>query len=122
MRTQHDVICKRLANKVAVVAGASRGIGAVAALRLASEGACVVVAAPPGEVDGIAAVVEEITGLDGQAVGATFDAAEDESSAALLDKAAKTFGGIDIFHANFADQSIIFDDSNAIRWTTRCST
>ena len=111
---QHDVICKRLANKVAVVAGASRGIGAVTALRLASEGACVVVAAPPGEVDGIAAVVEEITGLGGQAVGATFDAAEDESFAALLDKAAKTFGGIDIFHANFADQSIIFDDSNAI--------
>lgn len=103
MRTQHDVICKRLANKVAVVAGASRGIGAVTALRLASEGACVVVAAPPGEVDGIAAVVEEITGLGGQAVGATFDAAEDESFAALLDKAAKAFGGIDIFHANFAD-------------------
>ena len=88
--------------------------GAVTALRLASEVASVVVAAPPGEVDGIAAVVEEITGLGGQAVGATFDAAEDESFAALLDKAAKTFGGIDIFHANFADQSIIFDDSNAI--------
>ncbi|HWV12077.1 MAG TPA: SDR family oxidoreductase [Sphingobium sp.] len=34
--------------------------------------------------------------------------------AALMDETAKTFGGINIFHANFADQNIIFDDNNII--------
>lgn len=109
-----NAICRRLKDKVAIVAGASRGIGAVTALRLASEGASVVVAAPPGEAEGIAAVVEQALAARGTAIGATFDAADDASFAALVAQAEQAFGGIDIFHANFADQSIIFDDTNAI--------
>ena len=99
---------------MAIVAGASRGIGAVTALRLASEGAAVVVAAPRGEADGIAAVVGRALAFGGQAIGATFDAAEDDSFKALIEQTAHAFGGVDIFHANFADQSIIFDDTNAV--------
>jgi NAD(P)-dependent dehydrogenase (short-subunit alcohol dehydrogenase family) len=111
---QDDAICRRLKNKVAIVAGASRGIGAVTALRLVAEGAAVVVAAPPSESEGVASVVKQAVELGGEAVGATFDAGEDDSFAALIKEADKTFGGFDIFHANFADQSIIFDDTNAI--------
>lgn len=109
-----DIICQRLKNKVAIVAGASRGIGAVTALRLASEGAAVVIAGPPGEIEGTAAVVEQAQASGGQAIAATFDAAEDSSFVALMEKAIEVFGGVDIFHANFADQSIIFNDTNAI--------
>lgn len=110
---QQDSICRRLNGKVAIVAGASRGIGAVTALRLSAEGAAVVVAAPPSEADDTAAVVEQAIALGGTAIGATFDAADDKSFAALIGEATGMFGGVDIFHANFADQSIIFDDSNA---------
>ncbi|HWV12078.1 MAG TPA: SDR family NAD(P)-dependent oxidoreductase [Sphingobium sp.] len=62
---QDQAICQRLKHKVAVVAGADRGIGAVTALRLFTEGAAVVVAASPCEANGIASVVEQITGFGG---------------------------------------------------------
>jgi len=109
-----DTICKRLHGKVAVVAGASRGIGAITALRLSAEGAAVVVAAPHSEADAVAGVVEQAKAAGGQAIAAVFDAAQDASFATLAETTIQVFGGIDIFHANFADQSIIFDDTNAL--------
>jgi NAD(P)-dependent dehydrogenase (short-subunit alcohol dehydrogenase family) len=83
-------------------------------MRLAAEGAAVVVAAPPSEAEAIASVVAQLEATGAQAIGATFDGAHDASFASLVAQSVEAFGGIDIFHANFADQSIIFDDTNAL--------
>jgi NAD(P)-dependent dehydrogenase (short-subunit alcohol dehydrogenase family) len=109
-----DFMSRRLFGKVAIVAGASRGIGAVTAQRLAREGASVVVAAPASEAEDVAAVVEAIMADGGEAAAASFDAAVDCSFSELLADAVNRYGGIDIFHANFADQSIIFEDSHIL--------
>lgn len=104
----------RLDNKVAIIAGASRGIGEVTARRLAQEGASVVVAGPPSEEAAVARIAAEIIAIGGRASGAVFDATDDASFAALCDGALAQFGGIDVFHANFADQAIILEDSDIL--------
>ena len=111
---QVDGVLHRLSGKVVVVAGASRGIGEVTARRLASEGASVVVAGPPSEEAAVEAVAADIGRGGGRAIGALFDATEDASFAALCDTAIAAFGGIDVFHANFADQAILLEDSDII--------
>lgn len=104
----------RLDGKVAIVAGASRGIGEVTARRLAYEGAGVVVAGPPSDEAAVAVIVAEIIAEGGRALGAVFDAADDASFATLCDAAVAQFGGIDVFHANFADQAILLEDSDIL--------
>jgi 3-oxoacyl-[acyl-carrier protein] reductase len=68
---------KPLENKLALVTGSSRGIGAAIAIRLAAEGASVIVnyAASPGRAE---AVVNEIkkTGGQAEAVGADLNTTE----------------------------------------------
>lgn len=105
--------CHRLVGKVAVVAGASTGIGRATALRLAAEGAQVLAGSPAGERALIDSLVAEIAAAGGTAQGASFDATDDASVAAMVDAAVAAFGGIDIFHANFADLRVIFEDSDA---------
>lgn len=106
--------CRRLVDKVIVVAGASSGIGRATALRLAAEGAKVVAASPASEKDKIDSLVQEITGKGGQALGCHFDATDDASVARLIDTAASSFGGIDAVHANFADLRILMTDSDVL--------
>lgn len=105
--------CRRMAGKVAVVAGASTGIGRATALRLGREGASLVVGSPAAEQSLIDSLVEEINGAGGKAVGQAFDATDDASIQALGQAAVSAFGGIDAFHANFADLRVIFQDSDA---------
>ncbi|OCC24488.1 hypothetical protein MB02_07295 [Croceicoccus estronivorus] len=114
MGMEWECNCRRLEGKVAIVAGASRGIGEVTASRLAAEGAAVVVAAPERERDAIDAVVASIRDHGGDAAGAVFDGADDASFAALCDLTINQYGGLDIFHANFADQSLLADDTNIL--------
>jgi NAD(P)-dependent dehydrogenase (short-subunit alcohol dehydrogenase family) len=94
---------RRLAGKVAVVAGGATGIGAETSRRLASEGAHVVV----GDIDCESAerVAASIRDTGEQAVSARFDLGDEESVAALIQKAVETFGCIDLLHANGADLS-----------------
>jgi NADP-dependent 3-hydroxy acid dehydrogenase YdfG len=66
---------------VAVVTGASSGIGAATARRLAAEGFHVIAAAR--RADRLAAVVDEITAAGGAATAVTCDVTSDESVAAL---------------------------------------
>lgn len=96
-----------------MVAGASTGIGRATALRLAGEGAHVVAGSPAGERALIDGLVAEIAAAGGSARSAAFDATDDASLAALVEGAVAAFGGIDVFHANFADLRVIFDDTDA---------
>jgi NAD(P)-dependent dehydrogenase (short-subunit alcohol dehydrogenase family) len=103
-----------LSGKVAVVAGGGSGIGAATAIRLADEGAAVVVGDLVGaKADAVAA---GIRAAGGRAVGTRFDIAVDEQVAELMATAVTEFGGLDLVHANAADlsESTIFSDTDAV--------
>lgn len=109
--------CRRLVDKVIIVAGASTGIGRATALRLAAEGAMVVAASPAQEKVRIDSLVQEIESRGGRALGTDFDATDDASVAALIAFAADRCGGIDAVHANFADLRVLMTDSDVLTVT-----
>jgi NAD(P)-dependent dehydrogenase (short-subunit alcohol dehydrogenase family) len=78
---------------VALVTGAGSGIGRAIALRLAAEGACVVVA--DRDADAAAAVAAEIGGPD-VAISVAADVTDAAQVAASIAEAALAFGGIDL--------------------------
>jgi rhamnulose-1-phosphate aldolase/alcohol dehydrogenase len=84
---------KPLATRVAFVTGAGSGIGRAIAIRLAAEGACVVVA----DVDAASAakVAAEIGSSD-VAVAVTADVTDEFQVAAALSAATLAFGGVDL--------------------------
>ena len=84
---------KPLATRIALVTGAGSGIGRAIALRLAAEGACVVVA--DRDAESAAAVAAEIGGPD-FAVACTADVTDEEQVAAAVAAAALAFGGADL--------------------------
>lgn len=86
---------KRLGGKVAVVTGASKGIGAAIALALAHEGAAVVVGYA-GDGEGAARTVAAITGAGGRATSVQARVERIAEARALIDAAADSFGGLDI--------------------------
>ena len=91
-----------LADKVVVCAGSATGIGAETALRLAKEGARVVI----GDVNLAAAqaLVDQIAAAGGQGLAAEFDIVEPESVRALVASAVAHFGGLDAMHVNATDR------------------
>jgi rhamnulose-1-phosphate aldolase/alcohol dehydrogenase len=84
---------KPLATRIALVTGAGSGIGRAIALRLAAEGACVVVA--DRDAESAAAVAAEIGGPD-FAIACTADVTDEEQVAAAIAAAALAFGGVDL--------------------------
>lgn len=87
-----------LSNKVAIITGASSGIGYAAAKLFAREGAKVVVAArSQAELD---ALVEEITQAGGQAVALVGDVKDEGFAKDLVDLAKVRFGGLDVAFNN----------------------
>ncbi len=90
---------KRLSGKVAVVTGASKGIGAEIAKHLAAEGASVVVNYASSKT-GADKVVAEITGQGGKAVAIQADVAKAEDIERLFAESSRAFGKLDVLVNN----------------------
>src|ERR1700722_15276329 len=90
---------KKLAGKVAVVTGASKGIGAAIAEHMAAAGASVVVNYSSSKA-GADAVVGRITERDGRAVAVQADLSKPEDIRRLFAESKKAFGKIDILVNN----------------------
>ena len=88
----------RLAGKVALVTGASAGIGQASARALAREGASLVLTAR--REDRLQALVAEIEGLGARAIYVDGDAREEQTARQCADEAVKAFGRIDILINN----------------------
>ena len=89
----------KLTGKVAVVIGASKGIGAAIAKSLAAEGASVIVNYASGKA-GADAVVSAITAVGGKAVAVQGDVSKAAEAHGLIDSAVKNFGRLDILVNN----------------------
>jgi NAD(P)-dependent dehydrogenase (short-subunit alcohol dehydrogenase family) len=87
-----------LKNKVAIVTGASSGIGYATAKLFASEGAKVVVAARRAEQ--LNKLVDEITKEGGIAIALSGDVQDENFSESLVEMAIREFGGLDIAFNN----------------------
>jgi 3-oxoacyl-[acyl-carrier protein] reductase len=89
----------KLTNKVAVVTGASKGIGAGIAKSLAAEGAAVVVNYASSKQDADR-VVAEITGQGGKAVAVQGDVSKASDVQRLFAETKRTFGKLDVLVNN----------------------
>ena len=90
-----------LQDKIAIVTGASQGIGRAIAIGLATAGAHVVLAKhPDGKNDAIKEVQAEIEALGRKAIIVPTDVSDVAQVQALVDQAKKTFGRVDILVNN----------------------
>jgi len=88
----------KLTGKVALITGASAGIGYAAALALAGEGANLLLTARREQR--LTALIEEVRNLGGQAVSVVGDAREESVAQQAVDAAVKKFGRLDILINN----------------------
>lgn len=89
----------RFTDKVAVVTGASKGIGAGIAKRLAAEGATVVVNYA-SDAEGAKRIVDAIEAADGRAVAVGASVANQDEVARLFEDVRKAFGRVDVLVNN----------------------
>ncbi len=89
----------KLKDKVAIVTGASKGIGAAIATALAAEGASVVVNYASSQA-GADAVVAKIVAAGGKAVAVHGDVSKSTDAQGIVDAAIKQFGKLDILVNN----------------------
>ena len=92
-------------NKTAIITGATRGIGKAIALRLAKEGANIVIAAKSVEENAklggtIFSAAAEIEAAGGKALAVQCDIRFDDQVQNVIDKTIEKFGGIDILVNN----------------------
>src|SRR6266446_2923965 len=89
----------KLTQKVALVTGGSRGIGAAIAKRLAADGANVAITYAK-DTSAASAVVKAIERDGGKAIAIQADAADAEAVKAAVEKAVATFGRLDVLVNN----------------------
>src|SRR5436190_4113871 len=92
-------IMSKLTGKIAVVTGASKGIGASIAEHLAAEGASVVVNYATSK-SGADAVVKRITDQGGKAIAVQADVSKPEQISRLFAETQKAYGTLDILVNN----------------------
>jgi 3-oxoacyl-[acyl-carrier protein] reductase len=91
----------RLKDKVAVVTGSSRGIGKAIALKLAKEGATIVINYPfAGEAENAQEVVGEIEALGGKAIAIEADVTDMDQVKDMVKATTKELGSLDILINN----------------------
>ena len=86
----------RLAGKVTIITGAASGLGRVAAIKFASEGASIVIS----DVTDGTKTVEEIKANGGKAEYIKADVTSEDSWRDVVDFAKKTFGSVDVLYNN----------------------
>jgi NAD(P)-dependent dehydrogenase (short-subunit alcohol dehydrogenase family) len=86
--------------RVALVAGASKGIGAATAEAFAAAGASVVLASR--DITALESVAKRITGRGGQATAVRVDVSDEDSMRHLVDQAVQTYGRLDAAFNNAA--------------------
>jgi 3-oxoacyl-[acyl-carrier protein] reductase len=94
-----ETIMSKLAGKVAVVTGASKGIGAAIAKALAAQGASVVVNYASSKA-GADAVVAAITAANGRAVAVGGDVSKTADAQGIVNAAIEAFGRLDVLVNN----------------------
>lgn len=107
---------RTLSGKVAVVTGASSGIGLATARAMAAEGMRLVLSAR--REDRLRAVARELEGAGGQVELVIGDVAEPSMHGALLDAAVRRFGAFDIVFSNAgygSERGLLDLDSEAVR-------
>jgi 3-oxoacyl-[acyl-carrier protein] reductase len=114
----------KLKDKVAIVTGASRGIGKAIALAFAREGAIVVIAArtiiESNLISGtLQKTVDEITAAGGKALAIKTDVSHEPSVAAMVEQTRAAYNRIDILVNNAAtNRPALFKDIPLTQWNT----
>jgi 3-oxoacyl-[acyl-carrier protein] reductase len=86
-------------NRVAIVTGASRGIGSAIARRLASDGLTVIINYA-GSADAAAKLVDEIEKAGGRAISSQADVSDPQAVRRMFDSAEAAYGGVDVLVNN----------------------
>ena len=117
-------MAKKLAGKVALVTGASRGIGRAISVALAGEGATVVLTAR--SVEKLQTVAEEVGEAGGQADVITAELADEDSIENLVAAVDEKYGQLDILvnnagitHSAKLEETVTADWDNCMQINAR---
>ncbi|XGV99065.1 MAG: SDR family NAD(P)-dependent oxidoreductase [Leptolyngbya sp. BL-A-14] len=108
-------MASKLAGKVAIVTGASSGIGEATAIALAAEGATVAIAARRS--DRLSKLAKRITENGGQVLSITADVSDENQVAVMVQKTQAEFGRVDILINNAGVMLLgMIDGANTEDW------